>query len=76
MTFPIIRSERALGISDAGPICEPGTISFNAAVIDLVALFRLDRRSPERRLACHWAREIDGRLVCHWEPDIVPIPQR
>jgi hypothetical protein len=55
---------------------KPGTVPFNAAAIDLTALFGLDRLSSKRRLVCHWARDTDGRLSCHWEPDIVPIPQR
>ena len=76
MTFPIFRGECAPGILDAGPTVKPGTIPFNAAAIDLTARFGLDRLSSDRRLVCHWAREIDGRLACHWEPDIVPIPQR
>ena len=76
MTFPIIRSECAPGISHGGPTFKPGTVRFDAAAIDRTALFGLDRLSSNRRLVCHWAREIDGRLACHWEPDIVPIPQR
>jgi hypothetical protein len=76
MTFPIFRGECAPGILDAGPTAKPGTISFNAAAIDVTARFGLDRLSSDRRLVCHWFCEIDGRLVCIWEPDIVPIPQR
>jgi hypothetical protein len=77
MTFPIIGSECAPGISSARASLEPGTLPSNGAAIDLTALFGLDRPSSQRRrLVCHWAREIDGRLACHWEPDIVPIPQR
>jgi hypothetical protein len=75
MTFQIIWSECAPGISLAGPTLKPGIVLSNAAA-DLTARFGLDRLSSDRRLVCHWAREIDGRLACHWEPDIVPIPQR
>jgi hypothetical protein len=75
MTFPIIWSECAPGISH-GPTFKPGAYPINAAAIDRTARFGLDRLSSDRRLVCHWFREIDGRLVCIWEPDIVPIPQR
>jgi hypothetical protein len=73
---PIFWSECAPGILDASPASKPGAVPFNAAAIDLMALFRLDRLSSDRRLVCHWARGIDGRLACFWETDIVPIPQR
>jgi hypothetical protein len=76
MTLPIFGSERALDNVYAGPTTAPGAVPLNAAAIDLAALFGLDRLFPDRRLACHWAREIDGRLACNWEPDIVPIPRR
>jgi hypothetical protein len=76
MTFRIMWSECAPGISLAGPTLKPGIVLSNGAAIDLTARFGLDRLSSDRRLVCHWAREIDGRLACHWEPDIVPIPQR
>jgi hypothetical protein len=77
MTFLVIGSECAPGISSVGPTLEAGTIPSNAAVIDLTARLGLDGLSSHRRrLVCHWTREIDGRLACHWEPDIVPIPQR
>ena len=76
MTFLVIGSECAPGISSVGPTLEAGTAPSNAAAIDLTAQFGLDRLSSDRRLVCHWAREIDGRFACHWEPDIVPIPQR
>jgi hypothetical protein len=76
MTFPIMWSECAPGISHAGQTLKPGIVLSNAAAIDLTARFGLARLSSDRRLVCHWAREIDGRLACHWEPDIVPIPQR
>jgi len=76
MTFPIFGSECAPGILDSRPTVEPGTVPFNAAAIDLTALFEFDRLSFDRRLVCRWAREIDGLLACHWEPDIVLIPQR
>jgi hypothetical protein len=68
MTFPISRGECAPGILDAGPTLKPDTVLSNAAAIDLAARFGLDRLSSDRRLVCHWAREIDGRLVCIWEP--------
>jgi hypothetical protein len=74
MTFPIFGSECALDNVSAGPTAAPGAVPFNAATIDLTALFGLDRLSSDRRLICHWTREINGRLACHWEPDIVPIP--
>jgi hypothetical protein len=76
MIFPIFGSECALGVLDAGPAVEPVIVPFNAAAIDLTALFGLDRLSSDRRLVCHWVREADGRLACLWESDIVPIPQR
>jgi hypothetical protein len=76
MTFPIFESACALDNVYAGPTIEPGAVPFTAAVLDLTALFGLDRLSSDRRLVCQWARAIDGRLACHWEPDIVPIPQR
>jgi hypothetical protein len=76
MIFLIIRSECAPGIADASPIFKRAIVSSNAAAINLTARFGLDRLSADRRLICHWAREIDGRLACHWEPDIVPIPPR
>jgi hypothetical protein len=76
MTFPIFGSECAPGTCYAGPTGEPGTVPSNAAAIDLISLFAFDRLSPDRRLICLWAREIDGELACHWEPDIVLIPQR
>jgi hypothetical protein len=76
MTFTIIWGGCAPGISHAGPTLGPGIVLSNAAAIDLTSRFGLDRLPSDRRLVCHWAREIDGRLACHWEPDIVPIPQR
>jgi hypothetical protein len=76
MTLPIFRGECAPGILDAGPRAKPGSIPFNAAAIDLTARFGLDSLSSDRRLVCHWVREIDGRLTGIWERDIIAIPQR
>jgi hypothetical protein len=76
MTFPIFGSECAPDVFDARPTVEPGTTQNNAAAIDLVRLFGLDRVPSGRRLVRRWHREVDGRLACHWKPDIVPIPQR
>jgi hypothetical protein len=76
MTFPIVGSECAPGILDIRPGAEPGDVQSNAAAIDLVRLFALDRLPRGRRLVCRWRRQADGRLACTWEPDIVVIPQR
>ena len=76
MTFPIFGSECAPGFVDSRPSIAPGVLPLNAAAIDLISLFGLDRLSSDRRLVCRWHREIDGRLACSWEPDISPIPQR
>jgi hypothetical protein len=76
MTFPIFGGECAPAIVDIRPAVEPGIVSANAAAIDLVRLFALDRVPLGRqRLVCHWHR-VDGRLACIWEPDLVPLPQR
>jgi hypothetical protein len=74
MTFNLLGSECAPGILDIRPAAIPGSVSNGAA--DLVRLFSLDRLSGERRLVCHWRRQLDGRLACSWEPDIVLVPQR
>ena len=63
MSFPIIRSERAPGISQAGPTSQPGTVPVSATVIDLTAWLGLDPLPAKRRLICHWARETDGWLA-------------
>jgi hypothetical protein len=76
MTFPIFGSEYAPGTIDIRPAVAPDSLKTNAAAIDFVRLFGLDRLSCNRRLVCHWHREVNGRLACLWEPDIVPIPQR
>jgi hypothetical protein len=76
MTFPIFGSECAPDNVYAGLAAKPGAVPFTAGAIDLGALFGLDRLFPDRRLACHWAREVDGGLACHWEADIVLTPQR
>jgi hypothetical protein len=76
MTFPIVGSECAPGISNIRPAAEPGAAQSTAAATDLVRLFALDRLPRGRRLACRWRRQADGRLACTWEPDIVVIPQR
>ena len=76
MTLPIFGSRCAPGIYDSRWLPAPGTVVFSNPTIDLVALFGLDRSSPDRRIICRWYRELDGRIACLWEPDIVPIPQR
>jgi hypothetical protein len=77
MTFPIVGSECAPGITDMRPAAEPGAVQSTAAAIDLVRLFALDDLPAVRRqLLCRWHRDADGRLACTWEPDMVLIPQR
>jgi hypothetical protein len=76
MTFTFLGSECAPILLDVLPAAEPGIIPTNAATIDVVRLFALDRPPVGRRwLVCRWHRAGD-RLACIWEPDIVPIPQR
>ena len=66
MTFPIVGSECASGITDRGPSTEPGAVQSTAAAIDLVHLFALDRLpAGRRRLVCRWHR-VEGRLGCIW----------
>jgi hypothetical protein len=64
MTFLVIGSECAPGISSVGPTLEAGTAPSNAAAIDLTARFGLDRLSSHRRrLVCHWTRPTNRRLM-------------
>jgi hypothetical protein len=76
MTFLLFGGTYAPDLLDRRPAVKPDAVPFNAAAIDLVRLFGLDRLSSNRRLVCRWHRETHGRLAAIWEPDIPLLPQR